>query len=190
MSGDGEEEDGLPSSAARLEERRSDQEVRTKRWKERRLLLQVLSHTQRSDSWSVCYHFKPGINQSGCGHRAQFWPPSSDLSTRLIIKNDKWLGNCRKKLQCSAALHYHFAFSDYNVSFGAMPKLFKFLTIFVFYKQWRNVRAGVHIVGRCLTSRYESDIQGHNQDFTSWGHDPPSLRFIPVFSGVWKFKWP
>lgn len=39
--GDGEEEGGLSRSAARLEERRSDQEVRAKRWKERRLLLQV-----------------------------------------------------------------------------------------------------------------------------------------------------
>lgn len=37
--GDGEEEDGLSRSAARLEERRSDQEVRAERWKERRLLL-------------------------------------------------------------------------------------------------------------------------------------------------------
>lgn len=39
--GDGEKEDGLPGSAARLEERRGDQEVRTERREERRLLLQV-----------------------------------------------------------------------------------------------------------------------------------------------------
>lgn len=38
---DGEKEDGLPGSAARLEEGRSDQEVRTERREERRLLLQV-----------------------------------------------------------------------------------------------------------------------------------------------------
>uniref|UniRef100_A0AAX7VEK7 Methyl-CpG binding domain protein 2 n=1 Tax=Astatotilapia calliptera TaxID=8154 RepID=A0AAX7VEK7_ASTCA len=37
---DGEKEDGLSRSAARLEERRSDQEVRAERRKERRLLLQ------------------------------------------------------------------------------------------------------------------------------------------------------
>jgi len=38
---DGEEEVGLPRAASRLEERRSDQEVRAERRKERRLLLQV-----------------------------------------------------------------------------------------------------------------------------------------------------
>lgn len=48
MCDDGEEEDGLSRSAARLEEGRSDQEVRTERWKKRRLLLQVLRHTHRS----------------------------------------------------------------------------------------------------------------------------------------------
>lgn len=45
---DGEKEDGLSRSAARLEERRSDQEVRAERRKERRLLLQVAHHTNRS----------------------------------------------------------------------------------------------------------------------------------------------
>lgn len=39
--GDGEKEDGLPGSAARLEERGGDQEVRAERREERRLLLQV-----------------------------------------------------------------------------------------------------------------------------------------------------
>lgn len=48
MCDDGEEEDRLSRSAARLEERRSDQEVRTERWKKRRLLLQVICHTHRS----------------------------------------------------------------------------------------------------------------------------------------------
>lgn len=60
MCDDGEEEDGLSRSAARLEERRSDQEVRTERWKERRLLLQVVRHTDRS----VTDQSGPTVNQS------------------------------------------------------------------------------------------------------------------------------